>query len=83
MREKKVDNFQLSWRILEIVKRKETFIKMAANNVKTGFHLHSMGFTKILSGIWQGSTTIKSSSKKISTNNQNKISTEFTSEGVF
>ena len=33
MREKKVDSFQLSWRILEIVKRKETLIKMAASNV--------------------------------------------------
>ena len=51
MREKKVDNFQLFWRILEIVKRKETFMKMAANNVETGFHLHSEGFTKILARI--------------------------------
>ena len=43
MREKKVDNIQLFWRILEIVKRKETFMKMAANNVEAGFHLHSSG----------------------------------------
>ena len=46
MREKKVDNFQLSWRILEIVKRKETFIK-------NGSQQRGNRFSSTLSGVYK------------------------------
>ena len=83
MREKKVDNIQLFWRILEIVKRKETFMKMAANNVEAGFHLHSSGVYKDFIKNFIRQYHHQQQQQENINQNKNKISTEFTSEGVF
>ena len=71
---KKLENFNFSRWILEKKKRKQTFRKMAANNLKKLF-VNPVRLMKTLSGIYYDSTNNNNINKKISTNNDNKIST--------